>query len=206
MIAPISLSETERRQTFWATTISNLTNPVLLVVVSGIFITRHFAHNNATPWRYAVLGSVLLLGPGLIYTMYLWIKERQIDFDITRREDRIVPLMLVTLGSLVGGYLIETRVDNQTLLVLSRVLVFMMLSLTILTLVWKVSLHAATLTALVSLIVIYQKPIFGLLYLLLIPVVWARFHLRQHTKAQLLVGSIMGVVITYTAVWLFASS
>jgi len=186
-----------------AATISNIANPALLLLISLAVITAHYAVSTEQFVRWFSISTLLLMGPALFYTLWTWHKEKAIDLDITRREDRIVPLLLVSLGAVIGGYLVNSRLTDSNLLVFSNTLAAMLITLTIVTFVWKISLHAATLMALTTLLVLFRSPYFILLYPLIIPVGWARLTLKQHTLAQLLAGSIIGVLVTYMATILF---
>lgn len=185
--------------------VSFITNPALIVTVSLFILTSYFADSLQQFWRWFGVGAFLLLGPSFAFALYTWKKEGRVDIDMTNREDRIVPLLLSSLGALFGGYLIQTRIHNDSLLLISYVLVAMLALLTIVTFVWKISLHAATLTAAVSLLVVFRGPEFSILYLFIIPVAWARLTLKQHSRAQLTAGALVGAAITFMAVLLFRS-
>jgi membrane-associated phospholipid phosphatase len=75
--------------------------------------------------------------------------------------------------------------------------------LTIITLIWKISLHAATMTAMVTILVLFSGSIFLWFYLFLIPIIWARLVLKQHTPAQLGAGIALGVSVTLVAYKVF---
>lgn len=188
-----------------AEVISFITNPATVVIVSLAILTSYYASSTDQFWRWFGVGSFLLLGPSLVFAVYTWKKEGQIDIDMTNREDRIVPLMLSCLGALFGSYLVQTRLVSPDLLLIGYVLVAMLALLTIVTFVWKISLHTATLTAAISLLVIFRGADFAWLYLLIFPVAWSRIILKQHTKLQLMVGSIVGAGITFAAALLFRS-
>lgn len=186
-----------------ATIISNVANPALLLLISLAVITAHYAESTEQSFRWFLISTALLMGPALLYTLSTWHKEKAIDFDMTRREDRIVPLLLVSLGAVIGGYFINSRLVGSNLLVFSNTLAAMLITLTIVTFVWKISLHAATLMALTTLLVLFRSPYFVLLYPLILPVGWARLLLKQHTLAQLIAGSLIGIIVTYMATVLF---
>lgn len=186
-----------------AETISFITNPVILLVVATAFVIYRYADSTRefVQWLVATIG--LLVVPGMIYSIVLWVKEKKLDLDITDREDRIVPLMLATLGALIGGYLVSVRLENENLLFLSNVLVALLICLTIITFIWKISLHAATMSAMVTIIVLFSGSIFLWLYLLLLPIIWARILLKQHTPAQLIGGIMLGMGLTIIAFKIF---
>lgn len=186
--------------------ISNLTNPALILVVSLAIIASRYTQSTQQLLVWTAIGTLILVVPGLLYATVSWRQEKQIDFDLSRREDRVVPLLLTTLGAVIIGYLVADRSGDTNLRLLGNILVMMLVSLTIITLVWKISLHAATLTALVTLIILFRGPYFGVLYLGIIPVAWARLVLKQHTAAQLVAGSLIGVATTAVVALLFRAS
>lgn len=183
--------------------ISNFANPALLLLISSGFVIDRYTNSNVDFWRFFLLVNLVLLGPGSVYVIGTWIKEGKIDLDVTNRRDRVIPLLLTTLGAILGAYLVETRLDNQTLLAMSRALAAVLLVLTAVTLAWKISLHAATITALVTLVVLFRQEQLAVLYLLIIPVFWARLELKQHTFPQLASGAIAGFMITYLVMVFF---
>lgn len=185
--------------------VSFVANPALIVVVGMAVITSQFADTNEQFWRWTAIGSFLLVGPSLLYVAYSWKKVGKIDIDVSKREDRIVPLLISSLGALFGSYLVQSRLGNETLTLFSNILSAMMLTMTIVTLVWKISLHAASLTAMITLMVLFRDPQFAWLYLLILPVAWARLFLHQHTPAQIVAGSLTGAGVTFLASVLFHS-
>jgi|GEM_PF-771666 len=192
-------------QRLLAVWISNVTNPVLLVAISLVYLTNRYINDLDQVIQWSALGlSLIVVAPAVVYFIVNRHLARKVDIDISNRADRPLPLMLASLGALIGGYLVGARIDqNSSLLLLNNTLVAMLLLLTIISFVWKISIHASTLTALVTLIVIFRGFDYVPLYLLVIPVAWARLYLQQHTIAQLVGGSLMGAVVTYaTAVLL----
>ena len=184
--------------------ISTVTNPAIVFILSLAFITNRFASTAQEFLSWTAIGAILLvIGPGLVYAIFTWRKDQHIDLDITEREDRVIPLMLASLGALFGGYLISTRLENDNLFLMSNILVAMLVALTVLTFQWKVSLHTATFSALVTLLLIFITPYFALLYLGLFAISCARLYLKKHTMAQVVGGSLVGVAITMAIALIF---
>lgn len=196
---------TEKQYKLLAEFISTASNPAVVFIISLAFITDRYASTTEEFVTWTTIGTLLLVGPGMVYTFLTWKKERRIDIDITKREDRVVPLMLASLGALFGGYLVSTRLENDSLFLMSNVLVAMLVALTILTSQWKVSLHTATYAALTTMLVLFTDYYFGLLYLGLFAIGWARLYLKQHTLPQLVGGSLIGAGITTVISLLFRS-
>lgn len=185
--------------------ISIAANPVLLLLGAVMVVINHYVDSTATFWHHSGYAALLLVAPGGLYTIYLWRKVGEIDLDISNREDRIVPMMLTILGAVVGTALLaRSQTTGATLETMSYVLVALLITLTTITLVWKISIHTATLSALTTLMAYFGGPNYAWFFILLIPVAWARAVLHQHTKAQLLGGAIWGALITWVLAWFFS--
>jgi hypothetical protein len=197
------MAKLDRGKMRLAETISFVTNPVILLVAATSFIIYRYADSlvEFIKWLIAALG--LLVVPGALYSAVIWAKERRLDLDITDRQDRILPLALSTLGAVIGVYLVSARVESSRLLFMGNVLLAFLICLTIITLIWKISLHAATMAAMVTILVLFYGLIFVWLYLLLIPIIWARLVLRQHNVAQLSAGVLLGALLPLIAYKLF---
>ncbi len=186
-----------------AETISVLANPALVMLGGLLLIIYHFAPNLDKFYHWSLISCLLLFVPSSLFLAYLWSKEEQIDIDVSKRQDRFVPMMLMTLGAIVGGFMVQRRLDNVTLTALSFTLSALLMILTITTFVWKISLHAATLAATVSLLVAFGGMNYAWIYLLLIPVVWSRLVLKKHTPAQVTAGTLVGIIVTFLTVGFF---
>ncbi len=177
--------------------ISALSNPVLLVALSLVYLTNRYADDLGELIRYSATGlSLIVIGPALAYIAISSHRERSIDIDVSNRADRPLPLMIASIGALVGGSLISSRFEIPNLLFMSQTLVMMLLILTIISFVWKISIHTTTLSAVVTLIVVFRGAELLPLYALIVPVAWARLYLRQHTLPQIIGGILIGIAVT----------
>lgn len=185
--------------------ISALSNPVLVVAISLVYLTNRYATDLGDVIRYSLTGlSLIIIGPALVYILLRWRHDQKIDVDVTNRADRPLPLLIASIGALLGGSYISTRFDIPTLLLVSQTLVMMLLVLTVVTTVWKISIHTSTLSALITLLVVLRGVELLPLYALLIPVAWARVLLGKHSVAQIIGGTMLGIAVTYFS-WLALS-
>lgn len=91
--------------------------------------------------------------------------------------------LLVTV--LMAGYLVNT--------------IFMML----ITLRWKISIHASGIAGPATFLIYVFGIQFWWTLLLIIPVGWARLKLKAHTPAQIIVGFLLTVALTYALLSIF---
>lgn len=125
------------------------------------------------------------------------------DIYVYDRQNRFKPFMGATLCYLLG--LIALLLVSAPFLVLVLMAgylvntVFMML----ITLRWKISIHASGVAGPATFLIY----VFGIQFLwtllLIIPVGWARLKLKAHTPSQVVVGFLLTVAVTYLLLLVF---
>ncbi len=134
--------------------------------------------------------TVLPLAPILLDTY--WGKT---DIFVTEREKRWKYYILTTASYVLGiAYLAWRGLDVYMPLYISYIVLALVLAL--ITLKWKISVHTAGIAGPTTLLVYFVGFNMALLYLLLIPVSWARHKLKAHTPAQLIAGAFLSTVLT----------
>ncbi|WNV90810.1 hypothetical protein [Umezawaea sp. Da 62-37] len=116
---------------------------------------------------------------------------------VTNREGRLVPLVVAGASLTVGiAVLLLGGAPHEMLALAGSMFASLVVSMAItFGLKWKVSLHAAVAFAAVVVGALVYGPWLLLLVVTAVFVAWSRVELGDHTKAQVLVGSLMGVVV-----------
>ena len=126
-----------------------------------------------------------------------WIKSKNLDSDISNKDERIFPLILVALSYLLG--VIILFIAGAPIVI--TVLMFCYFSNALLTICityfWKISLHSMSIAGpAAAMTYIFGYP--GLLLSIpLIMVMWSRIYLNKHTPAQVIVGAVTSFVLTW---------
>ncbi|NTV92729.1 MAG: phosphatase PAP2 family protein [Chlorobiaceae bacterium] len=119
------------------------------------------------------------------------------DYNISFREQRFLPLLVLTGVNLLGYELLK-QVDAPRLL--TGILLFNAVNsvfILLVTLQWKISIHLFTLSSSIAMLTI-QFGSLSLWLLLLIPLLmWSRIYLKAHNFMQTLIGSIIGFVVMF---------
>ncbi|WP_439661835.1 hypothetical protein ACSHWB_10195 [Lentzea sp. HUAS TT2] len=162
-------------------------------------------------WKTLLWGFVVALTASVIPMAVIVRGARKGKWDghhVTNREGRLVPL--VTAGaSLAAGTVIMVLGDapRNMLALAGSMFASLVVSMAItFGLKWKISLHAAVAWAAVVTLAIVYGPWWLLLALPAALVAWSRVELGDHTTAQVLAGSVMGVVVGGGSFWLLSQS
>lgn len=183
--------------------ISTFTNPPIICIPLFIIICLTLSIDNL--WEFPVLELISIIFASILpmAIILFWAKKTGNDNDISKRQDRPIPLIVGTVSYFIG-FLISRFLG------LNDFLTFLLLCYSINTFIvmlittqWKISIHTTGLSGPVCALIILLGPIgalFGLLYPVLI---WSRVTLKKHTMSQAIAGGVFGFIMTAVEMFLF---
>lgn len=148
---------------------------------------------DAVRWGILVLVFTPLLP--LLYLLYEVRRQRLTDRHVRLREQR-PRILAVAIASIVFllGLLVMLDAPSELIRLVAAGVVGLV-SVTLVTLAWKISIHVAVVAGSVITLV----ALFGWLLLSFLPVIaltaWARVILQDHTPRQVLAGAILGATV-----------
>ena len=179
---------------------STITNPPLIAI--PVFLVINYVMLSGGNWLLFSAVSIFFVSILPIITSFLWIKRKNLEADMPRRQDRIYPLLLVILSYVVGVVVLYTMGAPQLTTVLMICYLFNTIVVLVFSLYWKISIHAMGIAGpATAIIYLFGWP--GLIFSLLVPIVlWSRLYLKRHTPAQLISGTFLGYFLTATQIYL----
>lgn len=178
-----------------AAIISFVLNPMFILLLLPFFLVQKTTNSfvSATWWTGYTAFFLLILGSFMIYGVRKGIFT---DMDVSRREQRplIFSFGLILAAVYIGGlYLLKSP------LILKVVAIGIMIGTIIVSFVntrIKASLHIATFAALLMGLSLGYGAHFLVLYLFLPVLAQSRISLKRHTLTEIIVGGILGSLIT----------
>ncbi|MDT0532997.1 phosphoesterase PA-phosphatase [Micromonospora sp. DSM 115977] len=169
--------------------------PALLAALMPVVVGLHAASPVGVGLAWALVGSLFC---SVIPNSLIWWgvrRGRLTDHHIRRREQRRRPLAYGLLSVLVGLAVMIGFGAPRPVLAMVVVMFALGLAVTVVNLVWKLSIHAAVAAGAAAVLVIE----FGPALLASAPVValvgWSRVRLRDHTVGQVAAGTVVGTLI-----------
>lgn len=155
-------------------------------------------------WVYPII-FIFSIGIPLLITTYLVATKRVSDIDWSKIEDRNRFLFPITIAALFILVILIYFLTDSTTFHLSLVLAAVILTTTFVTAVlkYKISAHMVLASLTFGGINLYFHLQFLWLYLLLIPIAWARYILKKHTVDQLVAGTVLSNGIMLLALLIF---
>jgi membrane-associated phospholipid phosphatase len=127
------------------------------------------------------------------------------DFYATDRETRIKPFLWSIFSYIMGFiflYIIRAPVGVTALM---ACYVVNGLVLLVITLKWKISIHASGITSPITALVYLLGSSMIPFFLLVLPVAWARLELKAHNMLQVTAGAIISSVLTWVQMFFYVN-
>ncbi|MBM2820540.1 MAG: hypothetical protein HW405_300 [Candidatus Berkelbacteria bacterium] len=201
-----SMNQEKNQRNFWdflAFGISAFLSPYVTAGIFILIITFTYAKNlkEFLPWiSIGFLFAIIIPG-----TYILWlIEKRDIrDFHLSDHNQRKIPFMIAGISAVIGAIALYLIQAAKPVIVMGAAYAANSVGISILTVFWKVSVHTALYSSVVTVIVILFGISFAPLYLILIPLSWARVYRQRHTLSQVIGGAMIAFVVTALVFWLF---
>jgi len=203
-----------------ANAVSYVLNPLSLPPISFALIQAHFgADAGAIAWTFGVSLVFFCVVP-LLYVAGMVRAGRIANYDIPDREQRF-GLFLVSVASYIVGTLLlwRTLVGPALPLVVAFAAVYP-INTTVLLLItrhWKISIHMTGLAGFVGVLLFTALTVWrdlpadvetaltlatvGPLVILLPLLMWARVRVGAHTPAQVVAGTLFGLIVPQVQLW-----
>ncbi|MEO7022564.1 MAG: hypothetical protein ABI234_20610, partial [Ktedonobacteraceae bacterium] len=179
-----------------ARAISNILSPAALSVPMILLVAFYQASSIANALIYAAITLFFLCVGPFGYVLVNVRLGKLSDVDVSKRSERVGPFIFGLLSICLGWFALVLMHGPSPLISVLMVTAISGLIMMIITLWWKISLHASSLAGAATMLTAFygttMLPLFGLLIL----VCWSRVVLRRHTTAQVIAGSLLSIVLT----------
>ena len=180
----------------FARLVSNILAPVTISIPTVLLVAFYDAQSLASALFYTSVTLFFLSFGPMLYIIIGVRLGKFTDVDVSRRKERIGPFLFglaSVLAGLVTLVLIKAPKNLQTLLIITAVSCIVML---VITLWWKISIHASSLAGTVTFLTALYGVIVLPAFLLVVLVSWSRVVLRRHTVAQVVAGALVSITLT----------
>lgn len=185
-----------------AEVISFLFSPPLVLGAFFVFLTFYFADDCYTAFLWLLVALIFLVLLPSAYILRQFRQGKISDWHLENREERLLPFIFTLGATLVATIIFYFLSTARPILAFLVAGIFAASALTLITIFWKISAHTSTLAGIVTAVVLFTGGSWWWLYVLLIPIIWARMARQRHTLAQLFAGAILSVLIVGGTLWM----
>jgi membrane-associated phospholipid phosphatase len=153
----------------------------------------------STPAAPTLLLIAVIFGTALPTGVILYMRKRGIIRDVyaSERGTRFKPFLAALVSYLIGMLLLLALSAPKSVIALMACYVVNTAVMTLITLKWKISIHASGVAGPATFFVFMLGPVMLPLLLVILPVGWARITLGAHTRNQVLAGFFLTIVLTW---------
>jgi membrane-associated phospholipid phosphatase len=174
--------------------VSTIFSPIT-VSLPAIFLIALYHQEPSSLFFAAVAVFFLSIGPMLYIAVGVSLGKFS-DMDVSIRSQRLGPFLFGITSSLVGFFILQFNNAPRTLetvLLGASTIGFILM---IITLWWKISMHASSLSGTVTFLAVLYGKIVLPAFLLVVLLGWSRVVLKRHTAAQVTTGAILTAALT----------
>jgi membrane-associated phospholipid phosphatase len=180
-----------------ARTISQVGSPPVLSAVAMALVASTLPSPRAWHWAAGYV-SVAILTP-VLYLVWLLYRGQITGLGVELREQRVRPLIFALVCAGLAWLVLAQGGAPQQMVALARGLWLELVVLFAITLSWKISVHAAFVASVATLVWSLSGTPVPLL--IGVPVVaWSRVRLRRHAVDETVAGALLGLTIFAIAV------
>lgn len=175
--------------------VSNILAPATISVPMIVLVAFYKASSFMSALAYAGI-TLFFLSIGPFAYILIGVRLGKLsDVDVSRRTERVGPFIFGLLSVCLGWFVL-VLVHGPTPLI-STVIVTAIsgLIMMMITLWWKISLHAGSLGAAATILTMLYGAVMLPAFALLVLVSWSRVVLHRHTVAQVIAGSLLSIVL-----------
>lgn len=153
----------------------------------------------STPVAPTLLLIAAIFGTALPTGAILYMRNKGIIRDVyaSERGTRFKPFLVALASYLIGTLLLLAVSAPRSVTALMACYLVNTGVMTIITLKWKISIHASGVAGPATFFVFVLGPALLLLLLVILPVGWARITLGAHTRNQVLAGFFLTIALTW---------
>ena len=176
--------------------VSNVLSPFVISLPLVFLIALYHAPVRGQALFYAFV-TLFFLSVGPLFYIIVGVRLGKFtDIDVSVRSQRTWPFVFGLASALVGLLILILTRGSQNLETLLLITILSGIIMMIITLWWKISLHASSIASAATLLTAFYGAMMLPAFLLVVAVSWSRVVLRRHTVAQVVAGAILSTILT----------
>ena len=176
--------------------ISFFGSPFIVLAAMFSALAWHYKEGVLQFYSYLMVTAIFVLLIPIAYLIESVESVKFIDLHLTNKEDRERVLLVTALSVLIGYFMLSFIGMPRPLLLIELVGIVNLVIIAIITFKMKLSIHLAVLTIASTLVVYFLGYQYLWLYLLLIPLGWARYYREKHDLSEIFAGIFLSFLVT----------
>ena len=185
-----------RRNLSWARLVSDLLSPPVVWAVMAFPIAFRDARSQQQALTWALVYTVLVCVLPVLFIGWMVRRGSISDLHMQVRQQRIRPFIISIICTTIAWWVLRFMGAPPIVPLFALFSLVQIAVMLLITLVWQISIHVVSISGAVIAALVWFGPLWALLVIPLVILVGAaRLKLHRHTLAQVLVGSLVGIIV-----------
>ncbi|HEX4714557.1 MAG TPA: phosphatase PAP2 family protein [Ktedonobacteraceae bacterium] len=192
----LPLAMSKPRHVSFARHVSNILSPAAISFPMILLVALYKASSVVSALGYTAIALFFLsIGPFAYICLGVRLGKLS-DVDVSKRSERVGPFIFGLFSICLGWFVLLLLHGPSPLITVLTITTISGLAMLIITLWWKISIHASSLAGAVTMLTALYGAIMLPTFALLVLVGWSRVVLRRHTPLQVIAGSLLGITLS----------
>ncbi len=119
------------------------------------------------------------------------------DPEISHRKERNEAFLMGSLTMSVAVIVLSVYNAPASVLALAASFLAIAVLCGIINIWWKISMHASSIAAVATIATMQSRSLGAVFWLIVLAVAWSRLHTRNHTRGQVVAGTVLATTVVY---------
>lgn len=166
-------------------------------LVTGHILAAIAVGNARVGWGWSVLSLLIQLMPAMALYRIRLRQGRYSDPDMSRRSDRNEMYIVGGISLLTSVVVLYLADAPAPVLALAISYTLIAVASGVVNMWWKISMHASAIAAVATLATMQSRSLGAVFWLIVLAVAWSRLHTRNHTRGQVVAGTLLATTVVY---------
>jgi len=181
--------------------LSNILSTPIVGIFFGIFSPYFLGYDEPLTKSFLIFAGIIVYGIVPFIPAFFRIVNGNSDIYVSKLEERPRTFILGILGYILSAILFFQLGFLYHALFSITFFIATLLTLAI-TFRWKISIHMIGFCGPITILSVISKGLFNPAFVLVPILMWARVEIKAHTWAQVIMGSVFGIVASYYTITL----
>ena len=180
-----------------ALAVSKYFSPLTAALVGNLMAAYAVEQGFATGIKWVLITlAIQILPVALLYEIRI-AQGKITDPEISHRKERNEAFLMGSLTMSVAVIVLSVYNAPASVLALAASFLAIAVLCGIVNIWWKISMHASSIAAVATIATMQSRSLGAVFWLIVLAVAWSRLHTRNHTRGQVVAGTVLATTVVY---------
>jgi membrane-associated phospholipid phosphatase len=180
-----------------ALAVSKYFSPLTAALAGNLMAAYAVEQGFATGIKWVLITLAIQILPVAVLYEIRIAQGKITDPEISHRKERNEAFLLGGITMSVAVIVLSVYNAPASVLALAASFLGIAIICGIINIWWKISMHASSIAAVATIATMQSRSLGAVFWLIVLAVAWSRLHTRNHTRGQVIAGTLLATAVVY---------